>query len=73
MSHWSFRNALEVFVIILLVQLAVVGFLLYLITTYVPMPQPMRTTIIAIAVVMVVIYLLGVFGVVDLPIPSLRR
>jgi len=52
----------------LLLTLAVVGFIVYLIVTYIPMPQIFKTGIIAIAVIIVILYLIQLFGF-DIPIP----
>lgn len=57
--------------ILLLLTLAVVGFLTYLVVTYIPMPPPFKTVIIVIMVIVLVLYVLRVFGVADLPVPRL--
>ncbi len=56
----------------LILLLAVVGFIVYLITTYIPMPQVIKTVIYVIVAVVLIIYLMGVLGVGDIPIPRLR-
>lgn len=49
----------------------VLGLAVYLITTYVPMPQPVRTIIIvAVVLVLVLILLRGLLG--DISLPRLR-
>jgi len=58
--------------IMLLLVLALVGFLTYLITTYIPMPAPFKTAIIVIMVVVLVLYVMQVFGIADLPVPRVR-
>ena len=58
--------------IMLLLTLALVGFLIYCIITYIPMPDVFRKVIIVIAVVLVIMYLIQLFGV-DLPMPRIRR
>jgi len=55
--------------IILILSLALIGFLAYLITTYIPMPPPIRTAIIVIVVICMVLYLISVLGIADLPVP----
>lgn len=59
--------------IALLLGLAVVGFLVYLIVTYIPMPPIFSNIIIAIVVIVLVLYLIGVFGLMDIPIPRVHR
>ncbi len=46
----------------LIVLLAVVGLVLWLVTTYVPMDASIRRIIIGVVVIVVVFYLLRVFG-----------
>ncbi len=49
--------------ITLLLVVALAGFLVYLITEYIPMPAPFKTAIIVIAVIVMVLYVLRVLGV----------
>lgn len=49
-------------VLTLLLYLAVFGLVVYLIVTYIPMPAPVRTIIIAIAVILLIIWLIGNLG-----------
>lgn len=51
--------------ITLVLVLAVVGLVVWLITNYVPMPQPVKTVIIAIVVIVLVIWVLRALGVPD--------
>lgn len=46
-------------IIITLLLLGLVGFLVYLIVTYIPMPAPFQQVIIVVCVVLIVLYLLG--------------
>lgn len=55
----------------LILGLALVGFLVYLITTYIPMADPIKKVIIVIVVIVMVLYVLRVLGVGDLPVPKL--
>jgi hypothetical protein len=55
----------------LILMLALIGFLVYLITTYIPMPDIFQKAIIVIAIVLVILYLIRLFGV-DLPLPQRR-
>ncbi len=56
----------------LILTLAVVGFLLWLIITYIPMPAPFKNVIVVIVVIVLVLWLLQVFGVVGPSVPRLR-
>lgn len=58
--------------IILLFQLALIGLIVYLIITFIPMPEVFKTIILAVVAIFLIIYLMGVFGIVDVPIPRLR-
>lgn len=55
--------------ITLLLTVAIVGFLVYLIVTYVPMPPIFQTVIIGLAVLCLLLYVIRAFGVADLPLP----
>jgi hypothetical protein len=55
----------------LLIVLAVVGFLVWLLTTYVPMPDPIKQVIIVIVVIVMILYVLQLF-VGDIPLPRFR-
>ena len=61
-------------IIVAVLCLAIVGFLVYLITKYVPMAEPFRQVIIVFVVVVLVLWLLAVlFGRASLPtIPAFR-
>jgi hypothetical protein len=56
----------------LLISIALLGLLVWVLITYVPMPAAFRSAIIVIAVLLLVLYLIGALGVVDLPIPRVR-
>jgi hypothetical protein len=53
----------------LLVVLVVLGLVWYLVTTYVPMPAPVKTVITVIAVLILCIWLLQSFGLTHLSFP----
>jgi hypothetical protein len=58
------------------VTLMVVGVLLWLLTTYVPMQPVIKQIIVAVVVICVVLWLLQIFGVLSLvnaPVPRLRH
>lgn len=50
-------------IIQLIIVLALVGFLLFAVTTWIPMPPPYRQLFIGIVCLCVVLYILQVFGV----------
>ena len=56
----------------LILTLAIVGFLVYLIVNFIPMPQPFKMAIYGIVAVCLVLYLMAVFGIADVPMPHLR-
>lgn len=59
--------------IALILAIAIAGFLVWLITTYIPMPQPFKVAIIVIVVICIVLYVISAFGIMDVPVPRLRR
>jgi predicted membrane channel-forming protein YqfA (hemolysin III family) len=58
--------------VMLILTLALIGFVVYLITTYIPMPAPFKTVIYVIVAVVLILYLMSVFGISDIPIPRAR-
>lgn len=56
----------------LILMLVIVGVLLYVVETYIPMAQPMKLVIRIVVIICVVLYLLQLFGIADLPIPRAR-
>lgn len=56
----------------LVLTLAVVGFILWLIVTYVPMVAPIKNVILVVVVIVVVLWLMQVFGVVGPNVPRFR-
>lgn len=52
----------------LLVVLVVIGVVLWLVNTYIPMAKPIKTIINVVVVLAVVIWLLNVFGLVRIPV-----
>jgi hypothetical protein len=58
-----------------ILTIVVVGVLLWLVTTYVPMAPPIKTILVAVVVIALVLWLLSVFGVLNLlntPVPRIR-
>lgn len=58
--------------ITLILSLAIIGFLVWLIITYIPMPDVIKKTIIVIVVIFMIIYVLRLLGIGDVDIPRLR-
>jgi predicted membrane channel-forming protein YqfA (hemolysin III family) len=52
----------------LILVLALVGFVVYIITTYIPMPQPFKIGIYVVVVVVLIVYLMRVLGIQDIPL-----
>jgi hypothetical protein len=46
----------------MILGLAVIGFILYLIVTYIPMPPPIKQVIIVLVVILVILWLCRSFG-----------
>ena len=59
-------------VLSLLVALIIVGVALYLINAYVPMAPPIKTIINVVVVLIVILWLLQVFGLFGGSVPRLR-
>lgn len=56
----------------LILGLAILGLILYLIETYIPMDSAIKLVIRIVVVIAVILYLIRIFGVADLPLPSFR-
>ena len=56
----------------LILTIALVGLVLYLIDTYIPMSPPVKTLLHVVVVILVILWLLRLFGVGDIAVPSLR-
>ncbi len=54
--------------ITLILVIALVGFLTWALVTYVPMPEPFKMGIIAVAVIALILYVLRAFGIADIPL-----
>jgi len=54
--------------ITLVLSLALVGFLVWLIITYIPMPDVFKKAIIVIVVILLILYVLRVLGFHDIPV-----
>jgi hypothetical protein len=48
--------------VMLILVIALIGFLIYLIVTYIPMPELFRNLIIVLCVIVFVLYLLGLLS-----------
>lgn len=58
--------------ITLILMIALMGLVVWAVTTYVPMPAPFKTAIYVVAVILLVLYVLQVFGIGDIPIRTIR-
>lgn len=56
----------------LILSLALIGLIVWAITTYIPMPPIFKTVIYVIVAVVLILYLMRVFGISDIPLPRLR-
>lgn len=56
----------------LILTLALVGLIVWLIVTYIPMPAPFRTVILVVVAICLIIWLMGMFGIGDMPVPRVR-
>jgi len=52
----------------MIVILVVLGFCLYLVETYVPLSPPIQMLIRAVVILFSVLYILSMFGIVNLPV-----
>ena len=55
-------------IITIIVVLVVIGLVLYLIETYVPMAQPIKTVLRVVVVLALCLWLLHALGIVNIPI-----
>lgn len=58
--------------IYLILIIAIVGFILYLIETYIPMPTPFKLVIQVIIVIVLLLWVLQLFGVVGPTVGQIR-
>jgi type IV secretory pathway TrbD component len=59
-------------VVSLLVTLVVIGVILWLVNTYIPMAPPIKTVINVVVVLVLCLWLVSVFGLVNYTIPVRR-
>ena len=60
-------------ILAIIFYLAIIGFVLYLIQTYIPMPAPIKTAINVVIVILVILWLLNVLGISFLSKPLVIR
>lgn len=65
----SKRRGIEMSIISIIVVLVVVGLVLYLINTYIPMARPVKTVLNVFVVLMLCLWILNAFGIVNEHIP----
>ncbi len=56
----------------LIVLVAVIGFIVYIVTTYVPMPEMFKKAIWVICAIVVILFLLKAIGFTDVKIPHIN-
>lgn len=56
----------------LILTLVIIGVILYLVETYIPMAAPIKLIIRIVVVIIICLYLLQVFGIGDIPLPRTR-
>ena len=54
--------------IMLIVTLAIIGFVVYLITNHIPMAEPFKMVIFVIAAIACLFVIMRAFGIVDIPL-----
>jgi len=54
--------------VVLLLSFALIGFIVYLIVTYIPMPEPFKQVIIVACVILLILYLLMMLNGSSLPV-----
>ncbi len=61
----------------LIITLAIIGLIVWAITTYLPMPDLFKKAIYVVAAICVIIFVLNAFGIWhggrDIPVPQLRK
>jgi hypothetical protein len=55
----------------LFLSIALMGLIVYLIVTYIPMPAPFKQIIVVIALIFLILYLMRVLGILDIPIGTI--
>ena len=55
-------------IITIIIVLVVVGLVLYLIENYVPMSQPIKTVLRVVVILVLCVWLLNAFGIVNIPL-----
>jgi hypothetical protein len=56
-----------------ILALVIVGVILYLVETYIPMDAAIKMVIRIVIVICFIYWLIGVFGLVDIPVPRITR
>lgn len=58
--------------ITLIVVLVIVGVCLYLVENYIPMSEPIKVVLRVVVVLVLILYLLRAFGIIDMPVTRIR-
>lgn len=59
-------------IVSVIVTLVVIGVILWLINTYVPMAPPIKTVLMVVVVLLLCLWLLNIFGVLNYTLPVRR-
>jgi hypothetical protein len=59
-------------ILTLVIWLALLGLLVWLVTTYIPMPEPIKRLIVIVVVVLVVLWIVQLVGFIGPSVPRLR-
>lgn len=57
----------------LIILMALIGFLTWAVITYVPMPNGIKRLIVSVVIVCMVLYVMDLFGYLDMPLPRRIR
>lgn len=57
----------------LILTIALVGLIVWLVTNYIPMPEPFKRAIVVIVIVFVILWLIQILGIGDVAVPRLHR
>lgn len=57
----------------IIITLVVIGVILWLVNTYIPMDQKIKTILNIVIVILVILWLLNLFGMLSMTIPIYRR
>ena len=59
-------------IISIIVTIVVIGVIMWLVNTYIPMPAPIRNVLMVVVVLLLCLWLLNIFGVMSYTLPVRR-